>query len=866
MKRISAWLVARGGVSRLTLFAMALGLGIAGFRPPPPAYAIAATCSLAVVLAGVGLRGGLGWSGRATVVVGSASVRVAVPFLAIALGFLMGVTVGSVRMAALVDGELARSAGVPGASFRGQVVLTGRPQERGRTIAAIARSLGPVGAGEEVLLEVTGAHGAAAPEAGDVRRLLALEEGSFLEVEGRLRAPETSAGGAGAKDFDEAAWLLRQGVASVLIVRASELCIVGARTGAAGLLDRLRSRARAHLAIGLDSAMAGLLNGFILGDTSGIPEPVIEAYRRAGTAHILCVSGLHVASLAAAVLLVCRAVGASPWVRTAAAGATVIVFALLTGAGPSVVRATVVVLVVLSATLAGRGRDSWSALALAGVVVLARDPPAAGGVGFQLSFSAVAALLLLARPFEARLAPHVPGVLATGLAVSLAASLGTAPVSLLTFGQVSMVGVVANPLVVPIASLVMALGAISIAAGFVWPPMCVVFNTAAGTAIGWVTVVSRAFAAAPVVTGDDVLPFVAALGGGLLAWFAWHRARRRRAPAACASRVKGPVATLVCLGLIAAGGAAGVGLVGAATAAAAHADLWWAGRSWPVSGEVRVLDVGEGAAVLVRSSEGAAVLIDAGPPGQGLAEELRHLGVGRLDAVVVTHPHADHYGGLMEVGESLTPRLLVDHVVGGGSETTVTGEATEYMALQRRTLEGGARHLVPLAGEAVEIGDLRLEFLTPPAPLAPRSAGGWGKAGEGWGKGGGTPVVGGSELTSERLNQASLVVVVRLKGLAILVPGDAEADVLARYPLPDVDVLVVSHHGSEGAVTVPVLGRLTPSVSVVPVGAGNTFGHPSAATVRLLSEWGTALLRTDHSGWVALRPSNGAAMDVLAER
>jgi competence protein ComEC len=109
-------------------------------------------------------------------------------------------------------------------------------------------------------------------------------------------------------------------------------------------------------------------------------------------------------------------------------------------------------------------------------------------------------------------------------------------------------------------------------------------------------------------------------------------------------------------------------------------------------------------------------------------------------------------------------------------------------------------------------------------------------------------------------------VVVRLKGLAILVPGDAEADILARYPLPDVDALVVSHHGSEGAVTVPVLDRLTPSVSVVPVGAGNTFGHPSAATVRLLGEWGTALLRTDDSGWVALRPTNGAAVDVVAER
>jgi len=252
--------------------------------------------------------------------------------------------------------------------------------------------------------------------------------------------------------------------------------------------------------------------------------------------------------------------------------------------------------------------------------------------------------------------------------------------------------------------------------------------------------------------------------------------------------------------------------------------------------------------------------------GQGLAGQLRRLGVGRLDAVVVTHPHADHYEGLSDVLPGVSARLLVDHVVDGGGSLASSDESAAYLNLQRAALHDEARHLVPQSGEAVEIGDVRLEFLAPSAPLVGREAGGWCIAEEGWAEGEATEIGVGLPLTSERLNQASLVVVVRVGGLAILVPGDAESDALTRYPLPDVDALVVSHHGSEGAVTVPILDRLTPAVAVVPVGAGNTFGHPAPATERLLGEWGAAVLRTDHSGWVALRPAGAGAFEVAVER
>lgn len=892
MKTVSAWLVARGGVSRLTLFATAIGLGVAGLRPQAAAPWLAATglaCAVVTALA-LGLGGVLksgaapsGWDGRAGGGVapsgcdgraaggkGSGAARSALPIMLITLGLLMGVSLGSVRTAALLGGELARLAAMPGAGFDGQVVVTGRVMERSGGRAVAVRSLGPVGSGQELLLEITGIGGggeAGTVEGGVVGGLTGgLDEGAILRVEGRLRLPESpseSGSGSASGSFDEAAWLNGQGIGVVLTVRAVDVRRVGERGGVPGLLDRLKSRARTHLALGLDPAMAGLLRGFILGDKSAIAAPTLEAFRRAGTAHLLAVSGLHVGSLAAAALVAAKAAGAPPWLRSVGAGVTAVVFMLLTGAGPSVVRATVMVLVMLAAGLAGRGRDSWSAVALAGVVVLAREPPVVGSPGFQLSFSAVISLLLLARWLETRLSRHLPATLATGVGVSLAASIGTAPVSLLTFGQVSVVGLAANPLVVPVVPAVMAFGTASIIAGFVWPGACVVLNTMAGVVIGWVTVVSRAFSKAPVVTGGDVVPFLAAIVGGSLGRLVWRRVRRR-APAHGGRRGPRPAAALAFVAVIAAGAAVGVGLVEGTTAGAARADLWWAGRAWPTGGEVRVLDVGEGAAVLVRSPERASVLIDAGPREQGLAGQLRGLGVGRLDAVVITHPHADHCDGLVDVLSVGVPRLLVDHVV--PAEAPREDEAALYLDLQRTALAGGSHHLVPMTGESVEIGDVRLEFFTPPAPVAHREAGGWGRAEEGWATGAPADIGHGVSLTSEQVNQASLVVVVRVGGLAILVPGDAEAETLARYPLPDVDALVVSHHGSEGAVSLPLLNGLTPAVAVVPVGAGNTFGHPGAGTVRLLDEWGATLLRTDRSGWVALRPTGPSAVEVAVER
>jgi competence protein ComEC len=290
---------------------------------------------------------------------------------------------------------------------------------------------------------------------------------------------------------------------------------------------------------------------------------------------------------------------------------------------------------------------------------------------------------------------------------------------------------------------------------------------------------------------------------------------------------------------------------------------------------VRVLDVGQGSAVLVRSPQGSTVLIDGGPAQSDLLDDLLHLGVGRLDVVVVSHPHADHFGGLAEVVGRIPVGLFVDQVeeggatdvldsrssaTSGGGSATVS-EAEAFMAVREAALAAGARHV--LAGEdaTLTLGDVSLEFDAPEAPLRIRADGNWARARE-------PSIRAGPALSSEGLNASSVVVIVRLGGLDILIPGDAEATALAGYQLRDVDCVVVPHHGSRGAVTSALLGALSPEVAVISVGADNPFGHPESGTIETIEDAGARIFRTDLSGSVSIAPLAGeeSGMSVGVEK
>jgi competence protein ComEC len=229
---------------------------------------------------------------------------------------------------------------------------------------------------------------------------------------------------------------------------------------------------------------------------------------------------------------------------------------------------------------------------------------------------------------------------------------------------------------------------------------------------------------------------------------------------------------------------------------------------------VTAIDVGQGDATLVQA-DGHAVLIDAGPPGAPLLAGLARAGVRRLDALVVTHAQADHDGGAPAVLARLPVDLLLD---GRGGDRAPTSLALDG-PLRRR----GTRVIPARVGDVLRTGRLRLRVLWPPA---------------------------GATTPGTDPNDRAVVAVAEAFGARALLTADAESPVLARLDTGPVDVLKVSHHGSDDPGLPALLAALRPRVALVEVGARNTYGHPTARTMAALSAAVPVVRRTDRDGTV----------------
>ncbi|MGC1853350.1 MAG: MBL fold metallo-hydrolase, partial [Solirubrobacterales bacterium] len=234
---------------------------------------------------------------------------------------------------------------------------------------------------------------------------------------------------------------------------------------------------------------------------------------------------------------------------------------------------------------------------------------------------------------------------------------------------------------------------------------------------------------------------------------------------------------------------------------------------------VSVLDVGQGDAILLQPRGAPALLVDGGPPGEGLAAKLRDAGVERLGAAVVTHDQSDHAGGVQELlGEMPVGRLL-------------------YGALDRLTFARLRTTRVPVQrlarGSEVRSGRLRLEVLWPPVELLAEPPHG------------------------EDPNRLALVLLARWRHFSMLLAADAEAEATPLDPGP-IDVLKIAHHGSDDANLGGLLDRTRPHLAVISVGASNPYGHPTPATLATLAAHGVRTLRTDRHGTVVFDVDRGS--------
>ncbi len=630
------------------------------------------------------------------------------------------------------------------------------------------------------------------------------------------------------------------------------------RGGVAGVLDGVRRRAEAGLASGLAAPEAALLQGMVLGEDEQLTDQVRDDFQRSGLAHILAVSGQNVMLLVVLVLGACALTGVPLRARLVLAAAVILVYVPLAGGGPSIQRAGVMGVAGLVAALAGRPARRWYALLLAAAVTLALNPRAAGEPGWQLSFAAVAALLVGAGPLRGVLARHMPGAAADAAAITIAATIGTAPLMALHFEQVSLAALPANLLAAPAIAPVMWLGVLAAAAAQVALPLATPFSALTAPPLVYLQTVAHVTASAPhSVVEIHASPAVIALVWAALvaATLLGLRVARARAPRSQLATVTlgGSRGGGLGGGGAGGGGAGGGGAAVAPVAGAADGDRALQGRTparglklaaaaavaiaatlliatgplrgakaaTPAANELVVsfLDIGQGDATLIQLGA-TSVLVDTGPPDGPILKRLGEAGIERLDALVLTHAEADHEGAAPAVIRHYAPRLVVDG--GAGWSSTVQRALPSALAAAR------GRQLTPTAGQVIAVGGLRFEVLWPPA-----------------------------RRPDERLNgnPNDRAVVMRLAtagGISMLLSADAESNITGTLALEPVDVLKVAHHGSADPGLPALLARLRPKVAAIEVGRGNRYGHPTASTLAALKKTVPTVLRTDRDGTARL--------------
>jgi competence protein ComEC len=635
---------------------------------------------------------------------------------------------------------------------------------------------------------------AALPEAAcrgtiDVRwpeRVLPVSAGTEAQIEGRW-LPRTRAFG-------------RHG-GTLLITR---LKITGAAPRPA---ERLRN-ATVSASLKLYGERSPLVDALVLGTRGGMDRELKDDFASSGLVHLLSISGFHVGLLSAWVVLAVSAMG-FPRQRAmgigAIAGAAYVVFL---GWPAPAGRAAALCCVLALCLRRQRHTDSGSLLASTALAVLLVDPWAIVDLGGWLSVSALWGATTATRWTDRAFGP---GFLPRTLGSSIGATLATAPITAAGIGTVALAGVLMNIAAIPLAAVAVPGVAASLVVAPLVPFLASALAAGSGLALHGLEWCARWGAALPLGHGEvpaewrSAVPWLVLLAAGL--WAIGPRNTRSTAARRLA------VATLMasCLTL---------------------------GQAFPVRSRderlltLHFLDVGQGDAAAIRTPGGHWILIDAGPRDERydagrrvVAPFLARAGARRIDAVVVSHAHLDHLGGV----DAVLERFPVASVLEPGDAVA----EPSYDGFLGAVASSGARWVPIRAGAAFAVDSVSFRVVHPDTAWAE-----WGLD----------------------LNEDSAVLLVEYREFRALFSGDAGWDAERRMlgSVGQVDLLKVGHHGSATASGTPWLAELDPTIAIISVGR-NRYGHPSREALERLAVSGSDVWRTDRDGTITVT-TNGSTM------
>ncbi len=637
------------------------------------------------------------------------------------------------------------------------------------------------------------------------------EVGDLVRVKGTLRLPEQGGPRRAPVDLPDQPHLLLKSGAQIERISGPSGPFAAVQRARAAVKRRLRANLAG--APDADRTALALLLAFVLGETQDLPLAAVGAFRDGGVAHIVAISGLQVALVAALLGFLARRAGVSLRARDAIVLGAALLFAIFAGGRPPVWRAALMIGLYLAARLLGRPTSPEHVLGFSACAILLADPSALFDVGFLLTFAAVFGLAEFGAPAVVALRNRgVPAPVADAIGATLGAELAVLPIQAFVFNVVPFVALLSNPFIVPLSGVFLL-------AGLALLPLLLVSPAVASSAIvplrllsdlqfGILDALDRLHAVRVVPTPPFALA-VAAAGLLLVAGLAAARPVRRAALAG---------------GLLAVGT-----IVGASSAAAAEG-----------TAVLRSVDVGQGDCWLLVTPRGRVLVDGGGSPDRAyefgrlrLIPKLADLGAVALDAVILTHPHPDHTRGLLAVLSSLPVGRVV--LPRAAPRNVFLDEFLAVATRRRLVLERLG------AGERFEAAGLAFDVLHPPDEAYARA----------------------------RENNGSLVLRARVEGRTLLLTGDVEAaaerDLVASRADLSADVLKVPHHGSRTSTTPEFLARVSPRIGLVGVGRRNRFGHPAPDVLARLARAGVRVFRTDRDGDVALTLAAGRILPAFPE-
>jgi len=660
--------------------------------------------------------------------------------------------------------------------------------------------------------------------------------GDVLRVSGGLETPPEL------EDFDYAGYLADRGIHSIMYYPGVEILDRGQGSKPLQWMHSVRQRLSDSLARALPEPQASLAQGILLGMRDNVPESLNRAFSRTGTAHLLAISGLHVGIIVAMLLSLGIIVfGRQRYIYIWVALVIVWLYVLLIGVRPPIVRAAIMGSLFLLSDLFGRQRSAIIALAFAAAVMAGIQPNLLWSASFQLSFAAMAGLVLLLPRLQAwgrsavtRLFRERPALVAPGTAItdvlsaSVAAIAAVWPIIAYSFGIVSLVGLPATFFALPALPFIIVTSALIAFAGL--------FSLLLAQVLGWLAWPFLTYLVA-VVRGFDALPHSSLEVTGMSPWHVWgyyailagvvalvnHRQRLAEVFSRMTSHMKNGAQRpsravrlfspkwLVLPLLI------------------ASVLVWSLALTQPGDNlHVSFLDVGQGDAILIRTPDGHNILIDGGPCPRRLS-----LALGEklpfwdrtIDLVVCTQPQADHITGLLEVVQRYSVKQILD--------SGVPYHSSVYIEWMRLVEEKGIEFNLARSGQMIDLGSgIVLEVLNPPQESF--------------------------EGTSCDVDNNNVVLKLTWREVSFLFTADIREEaelylIMERANLRST-VLKVAHHGSMTSTLPQFLAAADPEVAVISVGRENPFGHPSPDVVQRLVDWVGIdnVYRTDRHGTIEL--------------